>query len=75
MSRAKLVDDSLRFAMNGDLSVDIAFSLISYLRKEFSWAPWRAALNKYYWFLYTFGGTSIQGLFEVINMLAPVNVN
>ncbi|XP_032596092.1 aminopeptidase N isoform X2 [Drosophila grimshawi] len=46
MNRAQLIDDSMAFAWSGLLPYEMAVELLSYLRHEPDYMPWRAALDQ-----------------------------
>lgn len=42
-NRAQLIDDSINLAMTGHLSEDLAFGMLTYLRRESNYFPWATA--------------------------------
>lgn len=43
LNRAQLIDDSFNLAKNGERTFEIAFGVLSYLREEKDFIPWRTA--------------------------------
>ena len=44
LNRAQLIDDALTFAFDNVISYDIAFGIVSYLRRETDYIPWYTAM-------------------------------
>lgn len=66
-SRIQLVDDILTLAEGGKISFDKAFNLISYLKNEKDFGPWKVAINRFKVLLRKITDENLYTLLKVSN--------
>ena len=49
LNRAQILDDCMNIARTGGLSYKVAFEVTRYLRNERDYAPWKSALEAFYY--------------------------
>lgn len=65
LNRAQLLIDSMDLAQMGDLSYDLALKLMTYLRNEKEYLPWKAGIDKLEPVRAVLSRTSNYGIFKV----------
>ncbi|XP_049870020.1 membrane alanyl aminopeptidase-like [Pectinophora gossypiella] len=59
-NRAQIVNDVFQFARSGLMTYTRAFSILSFLKSETSYAPWVAAVTGFNWLRNRFVGTNLE---------------
>lgn len=62
INRAQIVDDALNLARAGEISYDLSFRILSYLKNETEYYPWYSALSGFDYLTRILGERSSAGI-------------
>lgn len=74
INRAQLIDDAMDLAWTGDQDYGIALAMISYLRQEDEYIPWKSALDNLRYINRLLNRSPLYGVFKayIQHILEPV---